>query len=97
MKPISFKDQNIVYASNQPEYQPLPALKFDTSEGEVISCWGLSFKERIKVLFSGKVWISLLSFNKELTPSYLSVNRKEMYTLPTDNYSWITKIISKFL
>ena len=28
---------------------------------ENISCWKLSFWERIKLLFIGKIWISLLS------------------------------------
>ena len=27
MKPIKFKEQNTVYAENQPEYLPLPVLR----------------------------------------------------------------------
>ena len=84
MKPIKFKHQNVVFAENQPEYQQLPALKLDTSEGEVISCWKMSFKERLKVLFTGKIWLSLMGFNKPLTPTYLSVNRKDVYSHPGD-------------
>jgi hypothetical protein len=84
MKPIEFKHQNVIYAKDQPEYQPLPALKLDTSEGEVISCWHLSFKERLKILFTGKMWVSLMSFNKPLTPSFLSVNRKDVYSISED-------------
>lgn len=80
MRPTKFKDQNVVFAKDQPEYQPLPALKFPGGEGEVISCWKLSLRERIKVLFTGRVWLSLLSFNHPLTPSLLSVDRKELYT-----------------
>lgn len=78
MKPVNFKGQNVVFAKDQPEYQPLPALKLDTPEGEVISCWKLSFKERVKILFTGRIWLSLMSFNKLLTPSYLSVNREDV-------------------
>jgi hypothetical protein len=78
MKPIEFKEQNIVFAKDQPEYQPLPALKKKTEEGEVVSCWKLSFKERIKILFSGKIWLSLMSFNKALTPSYLTTKKREV-------------------
>ena len=84
MKPVEFKHQNIVFAKDQPEYQPLPALKIESQTGEVISCWKLSFKERIQVLFFGRVWLSLMSFNKPLTPSYLAVNRKEVYSHPDD-------------
>jgi hypothetical protein len=79
MKPIEFKGQNVIIAKDQPQYQPLPALKLKTPEGDIISCWELSFKERIKLLFTGKLWVSLLSFNKPLTPSYFTVNRKELF------------------
>lgn len=37
MTPIKFKGQNIVFGANQPEYQPLPALKLH--DGQVITCW----------------------------------------------------------
>ena len=80
MKPIEFKHQNVVFAKDQPEYMPLPALRLNTPQGEVISCWKMSARERIKVLFTGKIWVSLISFNNPLTPSYLTVNRKEVYS-----------------
>lgn len=84
MKAVRFKHQNIVFAENQPEYQQLPALKIDGPEGLVVSCWQMSFKDRMKVLFTGKVWLSLMSFNKPLTPSFMSVDRKEHYLLPEE-------------
>jgi len=80
MKPIKFKEQNCTYAEDQPEYLPLPAFKNDSTEAEVISCWKLSFKERIKILFTGKLWVSLLTFNKPLTPSFFTVNKKDILT-----------------
>lgn len=87
MKPIEFKGQNIIFAKDQPEYQPLPALILENETGEVISCWRLSLKERIKILFTGKMWLSLMSFNKPLTPSYLTTNRDELFTIESDNPS----------
>jgi hypothetical protein len=93
MKPTEFKWQNIVFAKDQPEYQPLPALKLDTSEGEVISCWKMTFWERIKVLITGRIWVSLLSFNKPLTPSFISVHRKEVFFVPEDSVKWYRKIM----
>jgi len=84
MKPIEFKEQNVVFAKDQPEYQPLPALRLDTPSGEVITCWGLSWKERLRVLFTGKVWVSLLSFNKPLTPSLLSTDKNDLFTIIKD-------------
>ena len=96
MKPTTFKHQNTVFAKDQKEYQPLPALRLDTKEGEVISCWKLSFIERVRVLFLGRIWVSLMSFNKPLTPSYLSTKRNELYSIPSDNLSLKTKLIDYF-
>lgn len=95
MKPVPFKHQNTVFAEDQPEYQPLPALKLNTPEGEVISCWKLSFRERLRVLFLGRVWLSLFSFNQDLTPSYLAVNRTEVFSLPDDSTPVWVKLVNK--
>lgn len=92
MKPIEFKHQNVVFAKDQPEYQPLPALRIDSPQGEVISCWKMGFKERIKVLFTGVIWVSLMSFNKPLTPSYIAVNRTEVYSVPEDSQTVLKKL-----
>lgn len=96
MKPVEFKHQNIVFAKDQPEYQPLPALRIDSPTGEVVSCWKLTFKERVKIVFTGRVWLSLMSFNKSLTPSFLAVNRKEVYSHPDDNITLISKLKTLF-
>jgi hypothetical protein len=84
MKAVKFKHQNIIFAEDQPEYEPLPALILDTPEAEVISCWRLSLKERFQVLIFGRVWLSLMSFKKPLTPSFLATRRKEVFSLPED-------------
>lgn len=78
MKPIKFPEHNVVYAENQEEYQPLPAWKNNSPQGEVVSCWQLSFKERLKVLFTGKLWVCLLSFNKPLTPSFFTTKKEDV-------------------
>jgi hypothetical protein len=83
MKPIKFPEVNITYAENQPEYNPLPGFKADTSNGEFVFCMKLSFKERIKLLITGKLWCTLLTFNKPLTPSFFSVNKNDhIVTIP---------------
>ena len=92
MKPVKFKHQTTVFAKDQPEYQPLPALVIDSPNGEVVSCWKLSFKERIRVLFLGRVWLSISSFNKPLSPSFLSADRKEIYRHPSDKPSFVKRL-----
>ena len=78
MKPIEFKEQNVVYGKDQPEYMPLPALKFD--DGMVVTCWKLSWKELVKLIFTRKVWHSMLTFNKPLQPTLLTVDKEELFT-----------------
>jgi hypothetical protein len=73
MKPIKFKESNVTFAENQPEYIPLPAFK--DLDGEVVSCWQLDILERIKVLLFGKIWLHQLTFNKPLQPILLSAKK----------------------
>lgn len=75
MKPIEFKEMNIIIAKDQPEYLPLPAL-IDL-RGKVISCWKVTLKERIILLFTGKLFLSQLAFNQPLQPLRPSVTLKE--------------------
>jgi len=73
MKPIEFKERNVVYAKDQPEYLSLPAHRME--DGEVITCWKLTLRERLKVLFTGRFWICLLTFNQPLQPVRPDVNK----------------------
>ena len=68
MKPLKFKQHNKVYAENQEPYLPLPVYEDEKQGGRVFHCWQLSFKERIKILFTGKLWIMVLNFGKRLQP-----------------------------
>ena len=78
MKPIEFKEQNVVYGEKQPQYKSLPALSFEN--GMVVTCWKLSWKEVLKLLFTRKIWHSVLSFNNPLQPTLLAVDKKELFT-----------------
>jgi hypothetical protein len=72
---ISFPQQNCVFAKDQPEYRQLPAHKVvDSTAGEIIFCWKLSWAQRIKVLFTGKLWHRVLTFEQPLQPQLLEVN-----------------------
>ena len=65
MKSIDFKGSNVVFAKGQKPYLPLPAYQ----EGnQIIHCWGLSVRERIKMLFTGKLWIRVLNFKQPPQP-----------------------------
>ena len=66
MKPINFKEANVLYAKNQDGYKPLHA--FESKSNIVTSLWHLSLLERLKLLFIGKIWISQMTFGKPLQP-----------------------------
>jgi hypothetical protein len=68
MKPIRFEGWNTSFADEQPEYQSLPGHLREGTEGEFISCWKMSFFERLKVLFTGRVFLSVWTFNQPLQP-----------------------------
>lgn len=81
MTPLKFKGHNVVFAENQPEYIPLPAFKNNSPHGEVVTCWQLSFLERLQILFTGKLWMQMLTFNQPLTPVYLTVKMEDVFTV----------------
>jgi len=65
MKPTQFKYSNKVlqpggaqYSGNITEVAPLPVW----SDGEqCVSCWQMTFKERLSALLFGRVWLAVLS------------------------------------
>ena len=71
MRILEFPEQTIVIAKNQPPYLPLPAHR--TKDGEVTSCWGLGLRERVKLLFTGKIYFTLLTFNQKIQPQRASI------------------------
>ncbi|HEY1044965.1 MAG TPA: hypothetical protein VGF79_00905 [Bacteroidia bacterium] len=71
MKPKEFKGQNVVFGANQPEYQPLPALRIPET-GEVITCWQMTDEEFEEVSKTRCVYLQQLTFNQPLQPVYLS-------------------------
>ena len=73
MQPVSpvlpdiylFKDRETVIAKKQPQYIPLPAI---IAEPYVFTRWRLSWRERLRILFSGNLWLILMTFGKPLQP-----------------------------
>lgn len=73
MTPIKFPEVNVTFAEDQPEYLPLPAWR--GVDGTVISCWKLTRKERLKILFTGRLWLRSLTFGRSLQPLLPEVDR----------------------
>ena len=84
MKPTKFKRMNVVCAKDQPEYLPLPA-HINEAEGLVTSCWSANLKERIRFLLTGRIYLTLLTFNKPLQPQVITVYNPINGTEPKDS------------
>lgn len=61
----------IVYAKDQPQYQPLPCVRDSSVEGRIITRWRLTWRERVQVLWRGDVWLHVLTFHRPLQPVVL--------------------------
>jgi hypothetical protein len=77
-KLVEFKERNLSIAKDQPEYLPLPCHVFDNDDsGKIAFCWQLTLIERLKVLFTGKLWHQVLTFKQPLQPQMLCVKKPE--------------------
>lgn len=61
MKPIAFKQQNAIFTApagmSEEQCSDLPAYRDDA---EIISCWKMSWCERLKMLVTGVIWFSVM-------------------------------------
>jgi hypothetical protein len=79
MKLIEFPEQTVIVAKDQPAYIPLPAYRDETDpRGRIACCWQLSWRDRLYVLITGKVWQQVLTFNQPLQPQLLTTEKPEM-------------------
>jgi hypothetical protein len=73
MEPVIFTQCNAVMGKDQPEYLPLPVCIHKDGQGHVTSCWRFTWKELFKVLFTGKIYLTLATFNSPIQPQKLTV------------------------
>jgi hypothetical protein len=66
MKPINFEEQNCTFTSEDAEVLDLPAFRSD--DGQVITKWKMSWRERLHCLLFGYVWLSQLTYGRRLQP-----------------------------
>ena len=76
MKPIEFAEQNIVFAKDQPEYEPLPA---HVSNQGVTTCWQLSEEDKKRILDNRPIWVRNLTFGGALQPIMITTDPEEVY------------------
>jgi len=79
MQPTTFKEANLTLAKNQPKYKQLPVYYDPHNQGIMIYCYRLSWKERFKLLLSGKLWASQLTFNNGFNPVNMAVHKDDFF------------------
>lgn len=74
MKPIKFDEQNLVLTA-PPDNEDVLDLPVWTDGSQVVSKWQMTWLDRIKALFYGHIWISLLTNSHTQPPLALSVDK----------------------
>lgn len=81
MKAIDFRGTNIVFAKDQPEYLPLPALVHDD---KVITCWEVTDEDLERIKKDRKIYLEIWTFKKPLQPVRLYTDLSEGIDLITE-------------
>jgi hypothetical protein len=76
MKPIKFKEATIEIKkpSSMTDEECSSLHIYQNTDGTCISCWTVSFWERMKFLFHGKIWLGILS-GKTQPPVWLDCSK----------------------
>lgn len=66
----------INFAESQDEYNTLPGYRAE--DGTVLTRWRLTWRERLQILFSGNLYLWMMTFNKPLQPVMLQVETPKL-------------------
>lgn len=81
MRAVKFKEANIEIAKNQEEYHTLHAFRAPPEAdryGQTITCWTMSWKEWFRFIFTGKIYLNVLTFNEPLQPLNMGTRVKDV-------------------
>ena len=68
--------QKVVFGKGQDQYLQLPART--DGNGAVVTCWKLNWYEKFTLLFTGKLYMTALTFKMKVQPFKLSVDKLEV-------------------
>lgn len=72
MEPIKFDENNKMFGESQEDYGTLPVSIVDN---HFISCWRLGFWERLKVLFFGHIFLTILGLQPPVSLSVADMGK----------------------
>jgi hypothetical protein len=76
----------VVYAKDQPEYQPLPCIR--ATDGAILTRWSLNEQERRQVAEQGYVYLTVMTFNQPLQPLLMTVDPPDGFALTPVADEW---------
>lgn len=78
MRPVEFTEQTTVLHANpnqtEIDGQAVGKLPIFTDGNQVISCWGLSWRERLSALWHGRIWLGVHSGQTQ-PPVWMSADK----------------------
>lgn len=75
--PVLPGHEQMMFAADQPEYFPLPAIRLESREGEVITRWKPNAEELAALNNGESVYLSIWTFGRSLQPINLRVATPE--------------------
>ena len=85
MKPIDFPEQNIIFRGTMENSCDMPAFR---DENQVISCWDLTWRERLRLLLGKKIWLWIFA----PVPPHTSIDTLSPFTPDEDKPQWWLKM-----
>jgi hypothetical protein len=70
--PSAPEKKTILVAKDQPEYHTLPAIAVDNHFGILLSRWHMTWRERLRALFTGDVYVQHMTFGGAVQPLTLT-------------------------
>lgn len=77
MKALHFKEQNMVLAEDQEEYNSLPIF-WNTAESSATFGFQLDEAEIAEIQKTGKIWVKQLTCGNRMQPMNISVNKNDL-------------------
>jgi hypothetical protein len=66
----------VIYAADQPQYRPLPALR--CLDGTILTRWEFTEEEKQQVLEQGYIYLAVNTFNMPLQPVIIMVTAPDI-------------------
>jgi len=95
MKPVEFKEVNLVFGAGQEEYLPLPG--YIEQDGTFTMCLELTEDEIIEMVKTRKLWLSVLTFNTPLQPLRMSTQKPEGFEDLEENKKHAAEIATQIV